>query len=90
MTQHYHPRTIMSPKAEVQAATVEKFIEGWRGWTPEGFLATWSEDCQQKTLPFSFGVPIRTRAHCEQIFPVLMSVLSNFEVSKLSSLMQHF
>lgn len=71
----------MPAPAEVQAATLEKFIKGWSGWTADGFLASWSNDCTQTTLPFSSAVPVRTRAHTEKLFPVLMSVLTNFQVS---------
>ncbi|KAK3681353.1 NAD-dependent epimerase [Podospora appendiculata] len=66
---------------EIQAATLEKFIKGWAGWTPDGFLSTWSSTCTQTTLPFSSDVPPRTRSHVEHLFPILMSVLSNFEMT---------
>ena len=71
----------MPAAAEVQAATLERFIKGWSGWTPDGFLSTWSNDCTQKTLPFSSEVPIRTRADTEHLFPILMSLMTNFQVS---------
>jgi len=73
----------MPAPPEVQAATLERFIQSWIEWTPEGFLATWSEDCTQRTLPFSFDAPIRDRAHVEKYFPILMSILSNFKVRNL-------
>lgn len=72
----------MPASADIQAATIQKFIEGWRGWTPEGFLSTWSDDCSQQQLPFSSQVPLRTREHVEKFFPKLMSILTNFQVSK--------
>jgi hypothetical protein len=71
---------IMPAPAETQTATLNKFIDGWKGWTPDGFLASWSEDCAQVTLPFSSGVAPRTRAITEELFPKLMSILTNFEV----------
>ncbi len=71
----------MPSSAEVQAATLEKFIEGWRKWTPEGFLDSWSEDCTQQNLPFSSNVPVKTRADAEKLFPILMSLMTNFQVS---------
>jgi hypothetical protein len=79
----------MPAPAEVQAATLEKFIQGWAGWTPDGFLANWSEDCTQKTLPFSSEVPVRTRPDTEQLFPVLMSLMSNFTVRNEASVVQN-
>ena len=72
----------MPAPAEIQAETLDKFIEAWRGWTPDGFLATWTDDCTQKTLPFSSDVPLRTRADTETLFPVLMGLMSNFQVRK--------
>jgi hypothetical protein len=70
--------------SEIQAATLDKFIKGWAEWTPESFLATWTDDCTQKNLPFSTESPIKNRAHVEHLFPILMSILTNFEVSILS------
>ncbi|KAI1635393.1 hypothetical protein F4809DRAFT_453304 [Biscogniauxia mediterranea] len=71
----------MPASAEVQAATLNKFIEGWGGWTPEGFLASWHGDCTTKTLPFSAEVPIRTRAETESVFPMMMSFVTNFQLT---------
>jgi hypothetical protein len=71
----------MASKADVQASTVQRFIDGWRKYTPEAFLATWSSSCTQQTLPFASGVPIRTRQHVEHLFPILMTVMTEFEVS---------
>lgn len=79
----------MPAPAEVQASTLEKFIQGWAGWTPDGFLATWSEDCTQTTLPFSSEVPVRSRPDTEQLFPVLMSLMSNFKVMKEASVVEN-
>ncbi|RMZ66352.1 hypothetical protein GMOD_00005490 [Pyrenophora seminiperda CCB06] len=72
----------MPAPVEVQAATLEKFIEGWKGWTPEGFLASFADNCTQITLPFrnGDGKP-KTKAELVGLFPILMSTLSNFKVS---------
>jgi hypothetical protein len=70
----------MPAPAEVQAATLAKFIQGWEEWTPESFLAMWSDDCTQQNLPFSSQSPVKNRAHVEQLFPILMSLLTNFKV----------
>ena len=72
----------MPTAAEIQAAALERFIEGWSGWTPDGFLASWSDGCTQTTLPFSSGMKIRTRKDVEVLFPKLMSMLTNFQVSE--------
>lgn len=70
----------MPASAEVQAATLDEFIKGWEGWTPRGFLDTWSSSCTQKALPFSENVPIRTKDHMAHLFPILMSLLTDFQV----------
>ncbi|KAK3327032.1 hypothetical protein B0T19DRAFT_399941 [Cercophora scortea] len=70
----------MAAATVIQAAKLEKFIEGWAGWTPDGFLSTWSSTCSQITLPFSSNVPPRDRPHVEHLFPILMSIFTNFEV----------
>ncbi|EEQ33884.1 hypothetical protein McanCB56680_006474 [Microsporum canis] len=70
----------MPASAEIQTATLNRFIEGWKGWTPDGFLASWSHDCTQVTLPFSSGVPPHTRASVTKLFPQLMSILTNFQL----------
>ncbi|MCJ1275996.1 hypothetical protein MMC21_003801 [Puttea exsequens] len=71
----------MHAAAEIQAATLEKFIKGWSEWTPDGFLASWSDDCIQITLPFSSGMKIRTRKDTEYLFPKLMAILTNFQLT---------
>ena len=72
----------MPAAAEIQAATLEQFIKGWSGWTPDGFLASWSDDCTQITLPFSSGMKHRTRKDTQVLFPKLMSILTHFQVSE--------
>uniref|UniRef100_A0A915Q9E4 Dcr3 n=1 Tax=Diaporthe longicolla TaxID=54899 RepID=A0A915Q9E4_9PEZI len=70
----------MPAPAHVQRATIDAFLDGWDKWTPEAFLATWSEDCTQKTLPYSHNVPIRDRANTNHLFPILMSIMDNFQL----------
>jgi hypothetical protein len=73
----------MPASAEVQAATLEKWIEGWRSWVPQNMLATMSEDCTQITLPFRSGTgDPKPKAQLEKLFPILMSTLTNFQVRK--------
>ncbi|PPJ60178.1 hypothetical protein CBER1_08989 [Cercospora berteroae] len=71
----------MIPAAETQAKTLQKYIDGWRGWTVDGFLASWSEQCTQQALPLSSGKPLMTRAEATKLFPHLMSVMSDFKVT---------
>ena len=71
----------MPAAAEIQAATLQNFIKGWSDWTVDGFLASWSDDCIQITLPLGSEAKIRTRKDVEVLFPKLMSILTNFQVS---------
>ncbi|TVY84596.1 Monooxygenase ptaG [Lachnellula suecica] len=70
----------MPAPADIQAATLDKFIKGWKKWTPEDWMATWSDDFKQGMLPFSLGVPSKSRAEAEFILPKLMAILTNYEV----------
>jgi hypothetical protein len=70
----------MPAAAEIEAKTIEEFISGWRSWQPVVFLSSFSPDCTQTALPFNSGKPTRSREELEQLFPILMSTLSNFKV----------
>lgn len=70
----------MSAAHEIQAETLQKYIDGWTGWTVDGFLASWSKDCTQQSLPFSSGKPLLLRTQAEHLFPHLMSVMTDFKV----------
>ena len=72
----------MSATAEIQAATLQEFIQGWRKFTPEDFLVSWSNDCTQMALPLSPEKPVRSRPELEHLFPILMSTLTNFQASE--------
>jgi len=67
--------------AAAQKATLDRFIEGWAAWTPEGILGTWADNCTQQNLPLSANLEVKTRQRAEQSLPVLISILTNFEVS---------
>jgi hypothetical protein len=71
----------MPPPAHIQAATLQKFLAGWKNFTAEEWMATWSADSRQHILPFSLGVPSRSRTEMQQILPKLIGVLKNYEVS---------
>lgn len=72
----------MPAPLHIQAATLDRYIEGWKHFTAESWMATWSHDCQQKMLPFTLGIPSRSRAEVEIFLPKLMSVLKNYKVCK--------
>lgn len=71
----------MPASVEVQSAAIEKFISGWRKWTPKDMLASFSADCTQTALPSVAEKKTHSRAELDQLFPVLMSTLSNFQAS---------
>ena len=71
----------MPAATEVQAATLERFIKGWGDWTPD-FLSTWSDDLTFTTLPFSYGKPTRSRKQLEPRYLLLISTLTNYQVSE--------
>lgn len=68
--------------AEAQAATLAKFIEGWKTFTPESWTETWTDDCTQNFLPFTMGVPPRTKPEVLKLLPSLLGVLLNYKVPK--------
>ncbi|KAI3318564.1 hypothetical protein HD806DRAFT_540176 [Xylariaceae sp. AK1471] len=70
----------MPAPANIQAATLDKFISGWKKWSPEAWMATWSQDCKQQLLPFSLGVPYRSKAETQVFLPKLMGVLTNYKM----------
>ena len=70
----------MPAATEVQAATLERFIKGWGEWTPD-FLSSWSDDLTFTTLPFSYGKPTRSRKQLEPRYLLLISTLTNYQVS---------
>ncbi|CZR68583.1 uncharacterized protein PAC_18482 [Phialocephala subalpina] len=71
----------MPAPAHIQAATLDKFIAGWKKWIPEDWMATWSDDCKQRVLPFSLGLPTKSRADVQAILPKLMEILTNYELN---------
>lgn len=73
-------RFIMPAPAHVQADTLDRFIAGWRKWTPEDWMATWSSDCVQVMLPLSLGIPPKSVAEVKGILPKLMEIVTNYEV----------
>ena len=73
-------RFIMPAPAHVQADTLDRFIAGWRKWTPEDWMATWSSDCVQVMLPLSLGIPPKSVGEVKGILPKLMEIVTNYEV----------
>lgn len=74
----------MPAPANIQAATLDKFIAGWKTFAPEAWMASWSANCTQQILPFSLGVPARSRTEAQQVLPKLIEILINYEASSSS------
>ncbi|KAJ6071511.1 hypothetical protein N7499_009525 [Penicillium canescens] len=70
----------MPAPAHIQAATLQKFLAGWKKFTAQEWMATWSAENTQQILPFSLGVPPRSRAEVQQVLPKLIGVLKNYEM----------
>jgi hypothetical protein len=75
----------MLASAEVQKATLDKYIEGWKKWTPSDSIAAWSDDVTFKQLPLNSGKPSRSRQQLEPRYIMLIENLMNFEVSPAPS-----
>ncbi|KAL2156765.1 hypothetical protein VTH82DRAFT_1511 [Thermothelomyces myriococcoides] len=71
----------MSDQAAVQEATLDEFIEAWKRWKPDTFFDTWTDNCTVTSLPFSLGVPTRSREEMDKLIPALMGVMSNWELT---------
>lgn len=75
----------MPASQQVQAQTLEKFIEGWRTISAESWTALWSDKCTQRFLPLAMGIPPSSKPEIMAQLPQLLSVLSNWEVCCYSS-----
>lgn len=80
------PYKMSTATAEAQAATLAKFIEGWKEFTAESWTETWTDDCTQNFLPFTMGVPPRTKPEVLKLLPSLLGVLHNYKVPEIPSL----
>ncbi|KAG7038467.1 S-adenosyl-L-methionine-dependent methyltransferase [Colletotrichum scovillei] len=67
--------------ASSQAATIEKFIDGWKRWNASEMLAVFADDFTQVTLPFGLGVPERKRDAVERALPALVGIVSNYKLT---------
>ena len=72
----------MPAPADVQAATLQRFLDAWERWSAEEQLALFSDDFTQATLPLRLGIPPRTRAQVEQVLPKLVELVKSYQVRK--------
>nr|UYO77215.1 monooxygenase [Trichoderma crystalligenum] len=71
----------MPAPAEIQAATLQKFMDAWKKWDAPEFLSLFSDDFTQVTLPLGLGIPSRPRAQVEQVLPALMATIKSYELT---------
>ena len=70
----------MPAPAQVQAATLERFVDAWKRWNADDMIAVFADDFTQVTLPFGLNVPEKTRGAVEQVFPKLVSLVNDYKV----------
>ncbi|KKA17950.1 hypothetical protein T310_8109 [Rasamsonia emersonii CBS 393.64] len=71
----------MPAPAHVQAATLQRFLDAWKKWDAEEWLAVFADDFTQVTLPFGLGIPPRPRAQVEQVLPALVATVKSYELT---------
>lgn len=76
----------MPAPAHVQAATLQRFLDAWKKWDAEEWLAVFADDFTQVTLPFGLGIPPRPRAQVEQVLPALVATVKSYEVRETATL----
>ncbi|KAK7942448.1 uncharacterized protein PG986_011561 [Apiospora aurea] len=70
----------MSAPAEVQAKTLNRFLDAWKAQDVGSTIDLWSEDFKQRLLPYSLGAAAKSKAEAAVIYPILTSNLSNWKL----------
>ncbi|KAF4178997.1 hypothetical protein CNMCM8694_002283 [Aspergillus lentulus] len=71
----------MPASADIQAATLNKFLASWREGSAPDTMALWSDDFKQRLLPLSLGESsFRSRDQAAFFYPVLVENLRNWEL----------
>ncbi|EED13797.1 conserved hypothetical protein [Talaromyces stipitatus ATCC 10500] len=66
--------------AHVQKETIDKFLDTWGNSKAQDTINLWSDDFEQRLLPFSLQQPVRRREHAEFFYPKLVNNLANWKV----------
>ena len=74
--------------AHIQAATLQRFLDAWKNWDAEEWLAIFADDFTQVTTPFGLGIPSRSRAEVEQVLPALVATVKSYEVRNKTTLVR--
>jgi hypothetical protein len=69
--------------AKVQAETLNKFLRAWKEQKPDEITALWSEDFNQRVLPLSLKIPVKSRSEAVIMNNILSSKLTNWKVCYL-------
>lgn len=73
----------MPGSAEVQRATIDKFIDGWKTKDPQAWISNWTDDCTNTILPFSMKHPGWSKTEVSEVqLPKLFGNLFNWEVRR--------
>ena len=70
----------MPGTSKVQADTLKRFLDAWKRWNAEDWLAVFADDFTQVTLPAALGIPNRPRAQVEVMLPALVATVKSYEV----------
>ncbi|PKX92291.1 nuclear transport factor 2 family protein [Aspergillus novofumigatus IBT 16806] len=71
----------MPAPADIQAATLNKFLAAWREGSAPDTMALWSDDFKQRLLPLSLGESsFRSRDQAALFYPGLVENLRNWEL----------
>lgn len=70
----------MPASATQQRATLDKFFKALEAWKYEDFVPLLGKEFQQVTSPSTLGVAARERSQMEQMLPVFMATITNYNV----------
>ena len=70
----------MAAPTSVQEATLQQFLDAWKKWEAEEMIAVFAEDFTQTTLPLGLGIPNKSRAEVEHVFPALVATVRSYQV----------
>lgn len=78
----------MPGTAEVQLATINEFIEGWKCKDPKRWIDNWTDDCTNTILPFSLKHPGWSKEEVRDVqLPRLFGNMLNWKVCNVIELL---
>ncbi|KAG6116500.1 hypothetical protein E4U13_001831 [Claviceps humidiphila] len=70
----------MPAPAEIQQATLRKFVDAWKKWDADEFIGLWSDSFTFKVLPLSDGKPTRPRDKVAPLYKNLIETLTDYKL----------